>query len=695
MKKSVLILCTLMMISCAKKQGNPFFEDYDTPYGAVPFDKISIEHYMPAFVEGMNRQKLEIDAMAGNPEAPTFENTIAAMDYSGELLNKVSSVFFGLISSHTSDEMQAIAQELSPLLSEHSDNIRLNAPLFKRIESLYNNRDSLNLNTEQQRLLEKYYKNFVRSGAALDESRQERLREINKEEALLTLQYSDNVLKETNDYRLVIDKEEDLSGLPQTVVEAAAEAAAGAGLEGKWVFTLHNPSRLPFLQYADNRELREKILKAYCMRGDNNNEADNKEIVRKLVNLRVEKAQLLGYNTFAEYVLEETMAKNPKNVYDFLDGIWPRALRQAKKEVTELQKLIDREGGKFKLQAWDWWYYAEKLRKEKYQLDEEELKPYFELQNVRQGLFTVCNKLFGINLTPVNNVPVYHPDVEVFEVTDADGSHLGLFYSDYFPRESKRGGAWMSNFREQYVKNEQNVRPHIYNVGNFTKPSGNTPSLLSLDEVETMFHEFGHTLHGMLSQCSYPSLNGTNVTRDFVELPSQIMENWCTHPEVLKMYARHYKTGEPMPEELIEKIQRAATFNQGFITTELMSAAYLDMYWHDLSEQKDYDVNQFETDCLSRIGLIPEIVVRYRSTYFNHIFNNNYHAGYYSYLWAEVLDADAFQAFVENGLFDQKTATAFRQNILERGGTDEPMTLYRKFRGADPDPKALLERRGI
>ena len=650
---------------------------------------------MPAFVEGMNRQKLEIDAIAGNPEAPTFENTIAAMDYSGELLNKVSSVFFGLISSHTSDEMQAIAQELSPLLSEHSDNIRLNAPLFKRIESLYNNRDSLNLNTEQQRLLEKYYKNFVRSGAALDESRQERLREINKEEALLTLQYSDNVLKETNDYRLVIDKEEDLSGLPQTVVEAAAEAAAGAGLEGKWVFTLHNPSRLPFLQYADNRELREKILKAYYMRGDNNNEADNKEIVRKLVNLRVEKAQLLGYNTFAEYVLEETMAKNPKNVYDFLDGIWPRALRQAKKEVTELQKLIDREGGKFKLQAWDWWYYAEKLRKEKYQLDEEELKPYFELQNVRQGLFTVCNKLFGINLTPVNNVPVYHPDVEVFEVTDADGSYLGLFYSDYFPRESKRGGAWMSNFREQYVKNEQNVRPHIYNVGNFTKPSGNTPSLLSLDEVETMFHEFGHTLHGMLSQCSYPSLNGTNVTRDFVELPSQIMENWCTHPEVLKMYARHYKTGEPMPEELIEKIQRAATFNQGFITTELMSAAYLDMYWHDLSEQKDYDVNQFETDCLSRIGLIPEIVVRYRSTYFNHIFNNNYHAGYYSYLWAEVLDADAFQAFVENGLFDQKTATAFRQNILERGGTDDPMTLYRKFRGADPDPKALLERRGI
>ncbi|HPN47203.1 MAG TPA: M3 family metallopeptidase, partial [Bacteroidales bacterium] len=633
--------------------------------------------------------------IAGNPEAPTFDNTIAAMDYSGELLNKVSSVFFNLTSSNTNDEMQAIAQELSPLLSEHSDNIRLNAPLFKRIESLYNNRDSLNLNTEQQRLLEKYYKNFVRSGAALDESRQERLREINKEEALLTLQYSDNVLKETNDYRLVIDKEEDLSGLPQTVVEAAAEAAAGAGLEGKWVFTLHNPSRLPFLQYADNRELREKILKAYYMRGDNNNEADNKEIVRKLVNLRVEKAQLLGYNTFAEYVLEETMAKNPKNVYDFLDGIWPRALRQAKKEVTELQKLIDREGGKFKLQAWDWWYYAEKLRKEKYQLDEEELKPYFELQNVRQGLFTVCNKLFGINLTPVNNVPVYHPDVEVFEVTDADGSYLGLFYSDYFPRESKRGGAWMSNFREQYVKNEQNVRPHIYNVGNFTKPSGNTPSLLSLDEVETMFHEFGHTLHGMLSQCSYPSLNGTNVTRDFVELPSQIMENWCTHPEVLKMYARHYKTGEPMPEELIEKIQRAATFNQGFITTELMSAAYLDMYWHDLSEQKDYDVNQFETDCLSRIGLIPEIVVRYRSTYFNHIFNNNYHAGYYSYLWAEVLDADAFQAFVENGLFDQKTATAFRQNILERGGTDEPMTLYRKFRGADPDPKALLERRGI
>lgn len=684
-----------MMISCAPKQGNPFFEDYNTPYGAVPFDKISIEHYMPAFVEGMNQHKLEIDAIAGNPEAPTFDNTIAAMDYSGELLNKVSSVFFNLTSSHTNDEMQAIAQELSPLLSEHEDNIRLNAPLFKRIESLYKNRDNLNLNTEQQRLLEKYYKNFVRSGAALNESQQERLRQINKEMSLLTLQYSDNVLKETNAYRLIIDNEKDLSGLPQAVVDAAAEAAAEADLSGKWVFTLHNPSRLPFLQYADNRELRERILKAYYMRGDNNNEADNKEIVRKLVNLRVEKAQMLGYNTFAEYVLEETMAKNPKNVYDFLDGIWPKALQQAQKEVKELQQLIDSEGGKFKLEAWDWWYYAEKLRKEKYQLDEEELKPYFEMQSVREGLFTVANKLFGINLKPINNVPIYHPDVEVFEVTDADGSHLGLFYSDYFPRESKRGGAWMSNFREQYLKDGQNIRPHIYNVGNFTKPSGDTPSLLSLDEVETMFHEFGHALHGMLSQCSYPGLSGTNVTRDFVELPSQIMENWCMHPEVLKMYARHYKTGESMPDALIEKLQRAATFNQGFITTELMSAAYLDMYWHDLSEQKDFDVNQFETEVLNRIGLIPEIVVRYRSTYFNHIFNNNYHAGYYSYLWAEVLDADAFQAFVENGLFDQKTATAFRQNILERGGTDDPMNLYRKFRGADPDPKALLERRGI
>ncbi|MDD4362548.1 MAG: M3 family metallopeptidase, partial [Bacteroidales bacterium] len=615
MKNSILILCTLMMISCAPKQGNPFFEDYNTPYGAVPFDKISIEHYMPAFVEGMNQHKLEIDAIAGNPEAPTFDNTIAAMDYSGELLNKVSSVFFNLTSSHTNDEMQAIAQELSPLLSEHEDNIRLNAPLFKRIESLYKNRDNLNLNTEQQRLLEKYYKNFVRSGAALNESQQERLRQINKEMSLLTLQYSDNVLKETNAYRLIIDNEKDLSGLPQAVVDAAAEAAAEADLSGKWVFTLHNPSRLPFLQYADNRELRERILKAYYMRGDNNNEADNKEIVRKLVNLRVEKAQMLGYNTFAEYVLEETMAKNPKNVYDFLDGIWPKALQQAQKEVKELQQLIDSEGGKFKLEAWDWWYYAEKLRKEKYQLDEEELKPYFEMQSVREGLFTVANKLFGINLKPINNVPIYHPDVEVFEVTDADGSHLGLFYSDYFPRESKRGGAWMSNFREQYLKDGQNIRPHIYNVGNFTKPSGDTPSLLSLDEVETMFHEFGHALHGMLSQCSYPGLSGTNVTRDFVELPSQILENWCMHPEVLKMYARHYKTGESMPDALIEKLQRAATFNQGFITTELMSAAYLDMYWHDLSEQKDFDVNQFETEVLNRIGLIPEIVVRYRSTY--------------------------------------------------------------------------------
>lgn len=694
--KKLLSIClvSIIMMSCTQSK-NPFFEEYNTPYGAVPFDEIKVEHFMPAFQEGMKQQTAEIEAIVNNPEAPTFENTIEAMENSGKLLTKVSYVFSCLTGAETNDELTALSMEISPLLSAHGDNISLNDGLFQRVKAVYEQKDQLNLNQEQARLLEITYKDFIRSGAALNEDDKNRLREINMELSKLSLQFSDNVLKETNQYMLVIEKEEDLAGLPENVVAAAAITAKNKGLEGKWVFTLHNPSRLPFLQYSERRELREELLKAYVNRGDNDNEFDNKAIINQMVNYRIERSNLLGYNTFADYALEDKMAKTPEAVFDLMDKIWERALPQAKKEAKELQAYINKEGGNFKLEAWDWWYYTEKLRKEKFDLDEAELKPYFKMENVREGIFMVANRLFGLNFKPVTDVAVYHPEVEVFEVSDADGSFIGLFYTDYYPREGKRSGAWMSSLRKQHVADGVNVRPHIYNVGNFTRPVGDTPALLSIDEVETMFHEFGHALHGLLSNCTYNSLSGTSVSRDFVELPSQIMENWCMHPEVLKMYAKHYETGEIIPDELIAKIQASNTFNQGFTTVELVSAAYLDMYWHSLDKQQDFDVRSFETEQLTKLGLIPEIIVRYRSTNFIHIFKNNYSAGYYSYLWSEVLDADGFGLFEEKGIFDQASATAFRKNILERGNTDEPMKLYRAFRGADPNPEALLLRRGL
>ncbi len=694
--KKLLSLCLLsiIMMSCNQSK-NPFFEEYDTPYGAVPFDRIKVEHFMPAFQEGIKQQTAEIEAIVNNPEAPTFENTLEAMENSGQLLSKVSYVFSCLTGAETTDELTALSMEVSPLLSAHSDNISLNDKLFQRVKAVYEQKDQLNLNQEQARLLEITYKDFIRSGAALNEADKNRLREINMELSKLALQFSDNVLKETNQYMLVIDKQEDLAGLPQSVIDAAAITAKNKGQEGKWVFTLHNPSRLPFLQYSERRELREALLKAYINRGDNDNEFDNKAIINKMVNYRIERSKLLGYNTFADYALENKMAQTPQAVFDLMGKIWERALPQAKKEAKELQAYINKEGGNFKLEAWDWWYYTEKLRKEKFDLDEAELKPYFKMENVREGIFMVANRLYGLTFKPVDNVAVYHPEVEVFEVNDADGSFIGLFYTDYYPRDGKRSGAWMSSLRKQQVLNGKNVNPHIYNVGNFTRPVGDMPALLSLDEVETMFHEFGHALHGLLSKCTYNSLSGTSVSRDFVELPSQIMENWCMHPEVLKLYAKHYETGEIIPDELIAKIQASNTFNQGFTTVELVSAAYLDMYWHILDNQQDFDVRAFENEQLTNLGLIPEIIVRYRSTNFIHIFKNNYSAGYYSYLWSEVLDADGFGLFEEKGIFDQASATAFRKNVLERGNTDEPMNLYRAFRGADPNPEALLLRRGL
>lgn len=680
-----------MMYSCATQtESNPFFSEFQTPDGVPPFDQIKLEHYEPAFRKGMEEQNKLIQAIVDSKEEPNFENVIVAFDNSSPILDRVGGVFYNLTEAETTDELTALSMKLAPVLSEHGDNISLNHDLFLKIKAVYDKKDALGLNTEQNRLLEKIYKDFVRSGANLPADKQARLRDINKQLSTLGITFSNNILNENNEFKLFVDKKEDLAGLPNWFCQSAAQEAKAAGQEGKWLFTLHNASRLPFLQYADNRDLREKMYKAYINRGNNNDKNDNKQIIKDILTLRLEKAKLLGYDCYSAFVLDNTMAKTPQTVMDFLGNLWQYALPKAKAEAAELQKLMDKEGKGQKLEAWDWWYYTEKLRKEKYNLEEDEIKPYFKLENVREGAFAVANKLYGITLTKKEGVPVYHPDVEVFEVKDADGSQLGIFYVDYFPRPGKSGGAWMSNYREQ----QGDIRPLVCNVASFTKPVGDTPSLLTLDEVETLFHEFGHGLHGLLTKCQYKGTSGTNVVRDFVELPSQINEHWATEPEVLKMYAKHYQTGEVIPDELIEKILRQKTFNQGFITTELMAAAILDMNLHNLTDMQGFDVEKFEKDAMDSLGLIPEIAPRYRTTYFNHIIGG-YAAGYYSYLWANVLDNDAFEAFKEHGIFDKQTADAFRHNVLEKGDSDDPMTLYKNFRGAEPQLDPMLKNRGM
>ncbi len=697
MKKTFLLLfiAGLLLCSCLKQEENPFFSEFDTPFQVPPFDKIQEEHYLPAFKEGMELQNMEIEAIVNNPETPTFENTIEAMESTGSLLRKVGSVFGVLNGSMTNDNMQKIAREVAPLRSRHRDNIRLNEKLFQRIKTVYDQKDKLDLTTEQNTLLVKYYKDFVRSGANLDEEKKTRLKEINQELSILTVKFGENVLKENNRFEMVIDKKEDLAGLPQAVITGAAEAAKEREYEGKWVFTIHKPSMIPFLQYSENRALREKIFKAYINKGNNNDELDNKDNLAKIAALRVERANLLGYKTHADYVLEINMAKKPENVYSFLDQLWKPALKMAKREAKELQEMIRKEGHDFKLQAWDWWHYAEKLKKAKYALDEEMLRPYFKLENVREGAFLVASKLYGIQFFEREDIPKYHEDARVFEVKEADGSHIGILYTDYFPRASKRGGAWMNSFRKQSRLHGKEIYPVITNNGNFSKPTGDKPALISSEEVSTLFHEFGHGLHGLLSDCTYNKLSGTSVPRDFVEVQSQIMENWAFEPEVLKMYAKHYETGEVIPQELIDKLEKASHFNQGFATVEYLAASFLDMDWHTLAEAKELDVHEFEAESLNKIGLIPEIIVRYKSPYFGHIFSGGYASGYYSYIWAEVLDADAFEAFKETSLFDQKTAQAFRKNVLERGGTEDPMTLYKRFRGAEPKVEPLLRKRGL
>lgn len=685
-----------MLLSNCNTDKNPLLQNYDTPYGVPPFERIKTEHYFPAFQVGIKQHQDEIDKIASNKSAPTFENTVAALDYSGELLKKVSYVFFNLYSADSNEQMEAIAQQITPQLTEHNDNLYLNEALFKRIKTLYEQKDKLGLNAEQNRLLEKYYKNFVRNGAALNAEQKAQLREINKELSLAELQFGQNVLAETNAYQKWITDEQDLAGLPDNVRQAAAEAAEQAGKKGAWLFTLQKANFIPVLQYSENRDLRKELLTAYTHIANNNNQHDNKAVINKIMKLRIQKAQLLGFTTPANYYLDDTMAKTPDKVYSFLALLWEPSLQKVKEEATELQQLMEAEDKGEKLEPWDWWFYAEKLRKIKYDLNEEALRPYFKLENVRQGVFDLASRLYGLQFKKLNNMPVYNPEVEVFEVLDADGSLVGILYTDYFPRAGKQSGAWMNNISEQYIKNGINHRPVICNVGNLTKSTAEHPSLLNMDEVETIFHEFGHALHGLLAQSTYPSLSGTNVARDFVELPSQIMENWCWEPEVLKTYARHYQTNEVIPDDLIEKIQQSRLFNQGFNMTELLAAAYLDMDYHTRKDTSDFNVEDFESASMAKIGMIPQVHVRYHSTYFNHIFTGGYCAGYYSYSWAEVLADDAFQAFKETGdVYNQELSFAFRKKILERGDSDEPMKLYIDFRGKEPQPDALLMKRGL
>lgn len=672
---------------------NPFFSPYKTPLNTPPFDLIKTEHFLPAIKEGIKQQQAEIDALVNNPEVPTFANTLGALDASGRLLSEVNAVFGALQGADTNPVIQGIAKEATPLIAAHGDNIRLNEKLFARVKVVYDLRAKLSLTPEEQFLLENTYRDFVRGGALLDEKQKARLRELNQQLAMLSLRFGDNLLAETNDFKLIFENRDDLAGLPPSVVAMAEGMARQLNMPGKWVFTIQVPSMTPFLQYSTRRDLREKIYRAYTVRGDRGNERDNKDIIRQIVNLRCEKAKLLGYGSHAAFVLETNMAKTPTAVDAFLKRLWDPALERAKGEAAEMQALIDREGGKFKLAPWDWWYYAEKVRQEKFALDDTALRPYFKLDNVRQGIFALCDKLYGLKFIERRDIPVYNPEVQVFEVREADGRYMGVLYMDFHPRPSKRGGAWSGAFRREHYEKGKRVAPLSTITCNFTRPTADAPSLLSVEEAKTFAHEFGHSLATLLSNGTYRS---RSVPRDAVELPSQIMENWMLEPELLSVYAKHYQTGAVIPTELVHKLQSSRLFNQGFETVEYLAASILDMTWHEMTEpQPGLGVDEFETRAMTGIELIPEITPRYRSTYFNHIFNGGYSAGYYVYIWAEQLDADAFEAFKEKGLFDKATALSFRKNVLEKYGALELMPQYVLFRGAEPTIEPLLKRRGL
>ena len=696
MKTKLLIICCAALIlgtSCKNKNNmdNPFFGEWNTPYNIPDFEKIKPEHYMPAFEEGMKRQKAEIDAIVNNSEAPTFENTIEALEQSGALLNEVSAVFFNLVECVNSDKMKAIAEKVTPKVSAHGDDIMLNEKLFQRVKAVYDQRNDLGLEGEQLRLTEETYKNFVRNGANVPAEKQERFREINSLLASLSLRFGDNVLAATNEYKLSLNADKARTiGLSDDQLTAAFEA----GSDGNAVFTLHMPSWEPFMQACNDRDLRKQMWDAYSSRCSSG-KYDNRAIIDSIVNLRLERAQILGFESHAAYTLGDCLAKTPEAVYKCLMDLWTPALKKAKQERDEYQKMLDKDLPGEKLQPWDWRYYCERLRAERYSLDENLIRPYFSLDNVREGAFSVANKLYGITFRVNDSLPKYHPEAISYEVLDGD-KVIAILYMDFFPRESKRSGAWMTNFREQYIdKDGNNVIPIIQMVCNFTKPTKDKPSLLNFDQSETLFHEFGHCLHGMLSQCHYRSLSGTNVPRDFVEMPSQVMENWCRNPQVMKDYARHYKTGEAIPDSLIAKISAAATYGQGFINTELLAASLLDMDFHSITQPTKIVLPDFENQAMAKIGLIPEIISRYKSTYYQHIFSGGYSAGYYSYTWTAILDADAFEAFRESGdLYNPELAKKFRF-LLSHGNTIDPMKLYVDFRGKEPSVEPLKRNRGL
>lgn len=699
---TVMAIIVLSLVSCKKETvdeniipDNPLMSEFQTPFGVPAFDKIKDEHFGPAIREGIKQQQAEIDAIVNNKEAPTWDNTIFALDNSGQLLSRATNVFYNLNSAHTNDNLEQLAQELSPEISAHQDNIFLNPELFKRVSQVWEQQASLNLSPEQTKILDNTYKAFIRSGANLSSTDQEALRKINAELSLLSVKFGQNVLKDTNTFELHTENEADLAGLPEGIKEAAAETAKEKGKKG-WVFTIQNASVMPFLQYSAVRPLREKMYKAYKNRGNNGGETDNNELVLRMTNLRLQKAKLLGFETYAHYALEETMAKTPERVSTFLADLWKPALSIAKDEIAEIQKMMRAEKINDAVQPWDYSYYSERIRKAKFDLDEQELTPYFSLEKVQDGIFMVTEKLWGLKYKQRTDIPVYHEDVTAWEVIEANGATVGLLYMDMHPRDSKRGGAWMTSYKEQKMEEGKRVPPVISIVCNFTKPTTTAPSLLTFDEVTTFFHEFGHALHGLLSNVTYESLAGTSVYRDFVELPSQVMENWAADPEVLKMYAIHYKTGEVIPDELITKLEKASKFGQGFATTEYLASAILDMEYHNRTTTIDGSAVSFEQDAMTRAGLPTAITPRHSSTHFGHIFAGGYSAGYYSYIWSGVLDTDAFDQFKKTGdLFNQDKALSFRQNILEKGGTEDPMELYKRFRGGEPSVEPLLRKRGL
>ena len=711
MKELLIIAGIFLIISCEQKTKidptiNPFLQEWSTAYQVPPFTAIKNEHYMPAFKKGMEENLAEIDLIVNNVETPTFSNTIEELERTGKLLSKVQRVFSNLSSSNTNPKLQELQRELSPMLSAHYDKIALNEDLFKRVDAVWNQRENLDLTKEQEKLLNDRHKQFVRSGALLNDTEKKQITELNSKISQLSTEFGQNLLAETNGFELILNKS-DLDGLSNDIISAASEAASQKmnkvesetekeKYKDKYVFTPHRSSMYPFLTESTRRDLREILYKSYIMRGDNNNETDNKKINAQIAKLRAERAKIMGYKTHAHFILEENMLKTPEEVYELLIQLWEPALERAKAEVADMQMVADNEGQNFKIAAWDWWQYSEKVRKEKYDLDESAIKPYMSLDNVIQGVFNTTNKLWGLNFKEIFDIDLYHPDARVWEVTDKDGSHLALFIGDYFTRSNKRGGAWMSSFKSQ-SNLDGSERPIVVNVCNFPAPVGDNPSLLSFENVVTLFHEFGHAMHGILTNVTYPSMAGTSGPRDFIELPSQLLEHWASEPEVLKSFAKHYETGESIPDELIEKILKASKFNQGFINTEYLAASLLDMDWHTISYTDPLkDSNEFEKVSLEKIGLIDEIAPRYRSTYFAHIFSGGYSSGYYSYVHAAVLDSDGFEAFKEAGdVFDPELSTKLRKTIYEKGATEEAMDLFVNFRGRKPIIAPLLKVRGL